>query len=113
MNVAIGVAPADDVQMKGFFQRLDAINNVARGADGFIAMLSDADSTVASGGTGISSFPEGWYVNLSLWRDIESFQKFVYTGAHANVLRRKHEWFVEWDEETSGYKQVCSIFFSF
>ena len=106
VNVAIGVAPEDSDQMQPFFQRLEAVNKLARRAEGFIAMLSDIeDGSVSSGGGGCEYFPEGYYVNISLWRDVESFKKFTYTGAHAFVLKRKSEWFVEWDEDLYGPKQ--------
>jgi len=32
-------------------------------------------------------------VNLSVWRDVESLQTFVYKSAHARIMTRRKEWF--------------------
>ena len=32
-------------------------------------------------------------MNLSVWESLESLRAFVYRSAHADVLRRRQEWF--------------------
>jgi hypothetical protein len=32
-------------------------------------------------------------VNMSVWRDLESLQQYVYKSAHVDVMRRRREWF--------------------
>jgi hypothetical protein len=32
-------------------------------------------------------------VNMSVWRDVESLNKYVYSSAHVEIMRRRREWF--------------------
>ena len=32
-------------------------------------------------------------VNVSVWRDVESLNTFVYGSAHVEIMRRRKEWF--------------------
>jgi len=32
-------------------------------------------------------------VNMSVWRDVESLQGYAYKSAHADIMRRRKEWF--------------------
>ncbi len=32
-------------------------------------------------------------VNMSVWRDVESLNKYVYESAHVEIMRRRKEWF--------------------
>jgi hypothetical protein len=32
-------------------------------------------------------------VNLSVWRDVESLNKYVYGSAHVEIMRRRKQWF--------------------
>ena len=36
-------------------------------------------------------------VNMSVWRDPQSLQAFVYRSDHAGVMRRRREWFEKMD----------------
>ena len=86
-NVAIGVDDADSEAMKGFFDGLALVNQTAKEADGFIAMLGE------NGGGGAGELPDDWYLNVSVWRDEKALMKFVYNGEHRAYLKRKHEWY--------------------
>ena len=85
-NVAIGVDAAESEAMRGFFDGLAMVNQCAKEADGFIAMLGE------DGGGGAGELPDDWYLNISVWRDVASLMNFVYTGEHRAYLKRKHEW---------------------
>ena len=62
--------------------------NASPNQDGFIAMLGE------DGGGGAGDLPDDWYLNVSVWRDIDAFRSFVYAGDHLVYLRRKAEWYV-------------------
>ena len=32
-------------------------------------------------------------VNMSVWRDVESLNRYVYSSAHVEIMRRRREWF--------------------
>lgn len=32
-------------------------------------------------------------VNMSVWRDVESLNQYVYRSAHVDIMRRRKEWF--------------------
>ena len=32
-------------------------------------------------------------VNMSVWQDVESVNRYVYRSAHAEIMRRRREWF--------------------
>lgn len=51
-------------------------------------------------------FPDDWYVNLSLWKDVNSFKNFVYAGMHERFLKKKQNWFLEWNDVENGPKQA-------
>ena len=36
-------------------------------------------------------------VNISVWRDLESFRHFVYKSGHVQYIKRKKEWFDPFD----------------
>jgi hypothetical protein len=35
---------------------------------------------------------------MSVWRDVESLQAFVYRSAHVEIMRRRREWFERMSE---------------
>jgi hypothetical protein len=93
MNVAHLKAPLDSPQLADFVGALDRINAVADAAPGFLWRLQD-DSGNA---TALHPMGEDIIVNLSVWRDPESLQAFVYRSDHAGVMRRRREWFEKTD----------------
>jgi hypothetical protein len=93
MNVAHLKAPLDSPQLADFVGALDRINAVADAAPGFLWRLQD-DSGNA---TALHPMGEDITVNLSVWRDPESLQAFVYRSDHAGVMRRRREWFEKTD----------------
>jgi hypothetical protein len=93
MNVARLRAPLDSPQLADFVGALDRINAVADGSPGFVWRLQD-DSGNA---TALQPMGEDIIVNMSVWRDPQSLQAFVYRSDHAGVMRRRREWFEKMD----------------
>jgi len=89
MNVARLKAPLDSPQLADFVGALDGINALADASPGFVWRLQD-DSGNA---TALHPMGEDIIVNMSVWRDPESLQAFVYRSDHAGVMRRRREWF--------------------
>src|SRR5262249_38070857 len=89
-NIARMLGALEDPIMRGFVARLDEINALADGTPGFVWRLQ------ADGGNATYLRPYGddrIIVNMSVWESVEAFRAFVYRGAHAEVLRRRQEWF--------------------
>jgi len=93
LNVARLRAPIDSPQLADFVAALDPINAIADRSPGFVWRLQD-DSGNA---TGLHPMGEDVIVNVSVWRDPESLQAFVYRGEHAGVMKRRREWFGKMD----------------
>ena len=91
LNIARAIAALDSHIMADFMNNLDRINSLAEGSDGFIWRLSSEGSGNA---TDIKLFDDPLViVNLSVWRDVQSLHRFVYTSQHKEFVTRRHEWF--------------------
>lgn len=89
-NFARAHFPVEDTRMQAFVCALDQINGLADRSPGFLWRLK----TEAGHSIDIRPFKDELkLVTLSLWRDLESLRTFVYKGAHAEFLQRRHEWF--------------------
>lgn len=93
LNVARLRAPLDSPQLADFVGALDRINAVADRSPGFVWRLQDASGNA----TGLHPLGVDIIVNMSVWRDPESLQSFVYCGEHAGVMKRRREWFGKMD----------------
>ena len=89
LNVARMKAPMDSALMAGFVARLEDINALADAAPGFVWRLQDESGDA----TAHRPFGDDMLVNLSVWRDVESLQAYVYRSAHAEVMSRRKQWF--------------------
>ena len=89
LNIAHLRAPLDAPELKGFVDSLEPINALADSAKGFVWRLQTEEGDA----TGIDAFGDEVIVNLSVWRDAESLRNFVYHTAHADVMRRRKQWF--------------------
>ena len=88
--------PADDARVAPFMDALDLVNGIAERADGFVWRLKD-DSGNA---TDISAFDDpDVIVNMSVWRDIGSFENFVWKTVHKQFYARRSEWFSIMDKQ--------------
>lgn len=90
LNIGRILGPMDSPTMAGFAARLDDINALADAAPGFVWRLQDE----AGNATALRPFEDEWLlVNMSVWESVEHLKEFTYKTAHAEVMRRRREWF--------------------
>jgi hypothetical protein len=90
LNIGVIKGPMDSPVMADFAANLDRINALAERSPGFLWRLQ----TEAGDATAIRPFAdENMLVNMSMWRDVDSLNKFVYRSAHVDIMRRRGEWF--------------------
>jgi hypothetical protein len=95
LNIGIIRGPMDSPIMAEFAANLDRVNAVAEQSPGFVWRLQTADGNA----TAIRPFEnENTLVNMSVWRDVESLNRYVYSSAHVAIMRRRREWFERMDE---------------
>ena len=95
LNIGIIRGPMDSPVMAEFAANLARINALADAAPGFVWRLQ----TEAGDATAVRPFEdENTLVNMSVWRDVESLQQFVYRSAHVEIMRRRREWFERMSE---------------
>jgi hypothetical protein len=94
LNIAQMRTPLESPEMADFVANLERINALADGSPGFVWRLQeDAGDTTATRLMG-----EGMLVNVSVWRDLDALTRFVYRSAHAEIMRRRKEWFERMQE---------------
>jgi uncharacterized protein DUF3291 len=83
LNIGIIRGAIDSPVMAEFVANLDRINALAETSPGFIWRLQ----TEAGNATAIRPFEnESIAVNMSVWRDVESLNAFVYRSAHMEII---------------------------
>jgi hypothetical protein len=90
LNIGIIRGPMESPIMAEFSANLDRINALAESSPGFVWRLQTPEGNA----TAIRPFDnEKMLINMSVWQDADSLRKFVYRSAHADILRRRREWF--------------------
>jgi Domain of unknown function (DUF3291) len=90
LNIGIIKGPMDSPVMADFAASLQRINALAEQSPGFVWRLQSAEGDATS----IRPFEdENLLVNMSVWRDVESLNEYVYGSAHVELMRRRREWF--------------------
>ena len=89
LNVAIVNAPLDSPVMADFVANLDRVNALAESSPGFVWRLQTEEGDA----TALRPMGDDVIVNMSVWRDVESLNKYVYGSAHVEIMRRRKEWF--------------------
>ena len=90
VNIARLAAPIDSPQLAEFVANLEPLNAVADASPGFVWRLQ----TEAGDATSLRIFDDEWLiVNMSVWESLDALRDYVYRTAHADVLRRRLEWF--------------------
>lgn len=89
LNIAIMKEPLDSPGMADFVANLERINALADAAPGFVWRLQ----TEAGDATAMRPLGDSTLVNMSVWSDVASLHEFVYGSAHAEIMRRRREWF--------------------
>lgn len=89
-NVARCRWPLDDTRMAGFTDELDRVNALADASEGFVWRLQDDTGTATS----IRPYDDAEViVNLSVWRTPAALRAYAYRTDHAELLRRRRDWF--------------------
>ena len=89
LNIAIMKEPLESPGMADFVANLDRINALADGSPGFLWRLETEEGDA----TALRPLGDTTLINMSVWRDIESLNSFVYRSAHSEIMRRRREWF--------------------
>ena len=94
-NIARLVAPLDSARLAGFVARLKDVNTLADAAPGFVWRFETEDGDA----TGLRPYDDDrMLVNFSVWQSPELLRRFVYEGPHAEVMRRRRDWFSQMEE---------------
>ena len=95
LNIGVIKGPIDSPVMAEFVANLDRINALAERTPGFVWRLQTEEGNA----TAIRPYEdERVAVNMSVWRDVESLNKYVYSSEHVQIMRRRREWFEKMDE---------------
>jgi hypothetical protein len=95
LNVGRFRYPTDDPRMAEFMGNLDRINALAERSEGFVWRLKDNTNNATA--IRPASAPT-MAVNLSVWRNVEALERFVWATVHKQFYARKTEWF-EWSSK--------------
>lgn len=80
----------NDPIMTDFVAQLDAVNQLAENSEGFVWRLKDDEGNA----TNFNPFDDVQViVNMSVWENLETLERFVFNGHHLEVMRRRREWF--------------------
>jgi Domain of unknown function (DUF3291) len=90
VNIASMVAPIDSETMAGFVARLDEINALADGYEGFVWRLQTEDGDA----TALRPYEDDRIiVNMSVWESIDALFDFTYKSTHLELLKSRWDWF--------------------
>ena len=89
LNIALMKEPLESPSMADFVANLDCINALAESSPGFVWRLKTDDGDA----TALRPLGDSTIVNMSVWRDVESLNAYVYRSAHVEIMRRRKEWF--------------------
>lgn len=94
VNIGRARAETTDPIMAGFMSRLDEINALAEASPGFVWRLQTEDGDA----TAVRPYADNRImINMSVWADFHSLRDYVYRTAHAEVMKRRREWFERFD----------------
>lgn len=94
LNIGILRHDWDDPRVKDFVDGLDLVNGIAARSPGFVWRMSDEEMDAAQ------NDPDGplggnprLASTMSVWEDVESLERFVWTTVHRRFYERKAEWY--------------------
>jgi hypothetical protein len=97
INIARMRFPLEDPEMKDFVDLLDEVNALADGSPGFVWRLQ----TEAGNATYLRPFEDDRILlNMSVWESVEHLRGYTYGGRHADVFRRRRDWFEKMETPT-------------
>lgn len=98
LNIAHMRAPLDSPIMAEFVAQLEEINRLADDAPGFVWRLQTAEGDA----TALRPYDdERIIVNMSVWDSVDALFDYVFRSRHAEVMRRRREWFDKMDRVTT------------
>ena len=89
LNIALMKEPLESPVMADFVANLDRINALAESSPGFVWRLQTEEGDA----TALRPLGDDTLVNVSVWRDVASLNKYVYESAHVEIMKRRKEWF--------------------
>src|SRR5688572_12001664 len=89
LNIARMKEPLESPGMADFVANLERINALAESSPGFVWRLQREEGDA----TALRPLGDDTLINVSVWRDVESLNKYVYGSAHVEIMRRRKEWF--------------------
>jgi hypothetical protein len=89
LNIAAMREPLDSPGMAEFVANLDRVNALAEAAPGFVWRLQSDDGDA----TEYRPLGDMTLVNLSVWKDLDALKEFIYKSGHAEIMRRRTQWF--------------------
>jgi len=90
LNIGKFKYPTTDVRMAGFMDNLDRVNALADRAEGFIWRLkSDGSNNATDFRYGDNDFA----VNMSVWKDAQSLENYVFKTVHVKFYKSRADWF--------------------
>jgi hypothetical protein len=89
LNIGIMKGPLDSAVMADFVANLDPINALADAAPGFLWRLKSEEGNA----TEFRPLGDEIIVNMSVWKDLEALNHFVYKSDHVAIMRRRKEFF--------------------
>jgi hypothetical protein len=86
----------DDPRMAGFVDNLASVNAIAERSEGFVWRYTDASGNATD--TRPYDGDPMMAVNMSVWENVESLEKYVWQTVHKRFYGRRHEWFEKMEE---------------
>ncbi len=95
LNIARMLAPINDPLLAEFVANLERINELADHAPGFVWRLQSESGNA----TDLRPFEDDLIlVNMSVWESLASLKEYVYKSAHAEIMRKRRQWFEKTEE---------------
>ncbi len=89
-NVARIAYPLDDPRMAEFVDNVDRVNKLAEQIDGFVWRLQDTSGHAMN----MRVYDDPTILpNLTLWRNEQALERFVWQTLHGRFYRRRETWF--------------------
>jgi len=85
----------DDPRMAGFVDNLAMVNAIAERSPGFVWRYTDESGNATS--TRPYDGDPMMAVNMSVWENVESLEKYVWQTVHKRFYGRRAEWFEHFD----------------
>ncbi len=89
INIARAKYPLDDPRMSDFVNNIPGINALAEGSPGFVWRWIEEPNSGVEEVFGDRAL----VVNMSVWESRDALMHFTYRTGHAEIFRRRKEWF--------------------